>query len=169
MAFFPYENYRFTTQLSPDEILKRLNEHVEIQKKGSWFIGPSASKPYSGFVDAGGFTIRRNISYRNSFLPTTKGVLEREFSRTRIHVVMRMHTFVVVFMFVWLGLALFGGISVFVASIFTPTFNPVAFIALLIPAAGYLLVTIPFKIESRKTKTFLSEVLLEERLDRLCD
>lgn len=57
---------------------------------------------FLGTVDQGSFSVQRNITYRNSFLPILNGRLERAGTSTLIHVRMSVHPLVLMSMFVWM-------------------------------------------------------------------
>src|SRR5688572_24540789 len=103
MKFFPYENFYLTTQLQPNEVVSKIQENVSPRSRNIFQWKSDRTRPYQGLLDNNEFRISRIIRYRNSFLPIIKGEILKSLDGTRIHLKMRMHFFVYVFMFVWLG------------------------------------------------------------------
>jgi hypothetical protein len=60
--------------------------------------------PFIGTVYEDSFRVRRDIRYRNSFLPMVWGRLESIPSGTRVFVTMFIHPLVALFMVFWLGM-----------------------------------------------------------------
>jgi len=109
MKYLPFENITYNTLLNPDEILKRLSEIIEpkktIRMKG--MFGNNDHKPYEGRIIKNTFSINRIIAYRNSFIPTIKGIIKKDTNGTKVTVKMRLHEVAMVFMFIW-----FGGVGI---------------------------------------------------------
>ncbi|NEQ53189.1 MAG: hypothetical protein F6K11_24140 [Leptolyngbya sp. SIO3F4] len=164
MKYLPFENITYKTQLDPDEILKRLSEVIEpkktIRMKG--MFGNNNHKPYEGRISKNIFIINRIITYRNSFIPTIKGIIEKDNDGTKIHVKMRLHEVAMVFMFIW-----FGGVGIalliFLVSMFNDQhFEPIILIPFGMLIFGYVLVTAGFKYESIKSKKYLTQLFEAE-------
>ncbi len=66
---------------------------------------PGNTPPFVGQVSDTGFTLYRDIRYRNSFLPRIRGRIESCPEGSRIDVTMNLHPFVAVFVFVWLWIS----------------------------------------------------------------
>ena len=165
MSYLPYENITFKTALNPEEVQSRLAEAIQPNRtfsmKGVW--GSKNHKPYEGSINGMSFNISRIIGYKNSFLPSIKGNIEKDFPGTAIHVKMRLNPFVLVFMFVWcggVGLALIAVISV---SIRNGTIEPTILVPLAMLLFGYGLTTGGFKYESKRSKKDLAELFEAER------
>ncbi len=75
--------------------------------------------PFIGTVQDDSFKMRRDIRYRNSFLPTIRGRLISIPTGTRVQVTMFLHPLVAAFMVVWLG---FSGHAALVNSSGPPIF-----------------------------------------------
>src|SRR5688572_9627354 len=101
MKYLPTENITYKTRLSVDAVFKRLEEQVA-PAQSFGIPGGTVSKNYEGEIRPPGFFIKRIIRYQNSFLPRIKGTIEQDFGGTRIHVKMRLHPFVSIFMSIWL-------------------------------------------------------------------
>lgn len=170
MMLLPYECLTIETRLSPEEARRKLTSVVEPR---SWFRSfGSGHKPYQGEVSGYEFKVTRVILYRNSFLPVIKGEIHPEGNGSAIHITMRPHILVLVFVAVWLGyagylfLSYLGDIILSSLQIHTAQIYP---IVLLAPGAllvfGYALLMGGFKLESVKSKAFFQE-LFEARSTR---
>lgn len=164
MKYLPFENITYKTQLDADEILKRLSEIIEpkktIRMKG--MFGSNDHKPYEGRIRKNTFSINRIIAYRNSFLPTIKGIIKEDANGTKVNVKIRLHEVAMVFMFIW-----FGGVGIallfFLAGMFNDqNFEPLILIPFLMLIFGYVLVTGGFKYESIKSKKYLAQLFEAE-------
>jgi len=60
--------------------------------------------PFTGIVDDDSFRVRRDIRYRNSFLPLVWGRFISTPTGTRVNVIMFIHPLVALFMVFWLGI-----------------------------------------------------------------
>jgi len=127
-------------------------------------FGSSDHKPYEGSVNGNSFSITRIIVYRNSFLPRINGIIEKDFNGNKINVKMRLHVFVIVFMFIW-----FGGIGIGCLAVLatgfkfgSQNFEPMSLIPFGMLIFGYALVTGGFKYESIKSKKYLAQLFEAE-------
>ncbi len=159
MKFLPAEDMVFSSRMKEDEIIKRISENLEPPKTIRWGrFTASDTKPYEGQVYKNKFRMNRIIRYRNSFLPQISGYITQNHSGTQIHVKMRLHLLVIIFLFLWGGGLLAGSLA-FLSQNFN---NQVSGLLYLIPigvlAVVYLLPTLAFKYESSKTKTFLQQL-----------
>ncbi len=166
MKYLPFENITYQTKLETEEILNRINEIIEPKKtfRMTGIFGSSDHKPYEGSINGNTFNLTRIISYRNSFLPRIKGDIVKDFGRTKVNVKMRVNTFVIVFMFIWLGGVGIGCLAV-LASGFKfggQNFEPMTLIPFGMLIFGYALVTGGFKYESLKSKKYLAELFEAE-------
>lgn len=107
MAFY---SFHLSVPAQPDVVAERIRKVVSPAPDfwgvlaSSWkFRAPSGS-PFLGTVDNLSFRIRRNIHYRNSFLPMIRGKIVPTPTGSRLDVYMFMHPFSLVFMSLWLGL-----------------------------------------------------------------
>ena len=174
MKIIPNEKLIYKTDLSKEEILKRLEQEIEpkqwLRMKG--IFGNKNHKAYEGEIKDNYFHIKRIISYHNSFLPQIEGTVEEnreekeEGNRkaTYIHLTMRLHTFVLVFMIISLSCMFLG--SLFIMSIsFFETENKSTFgLASLVPLLMILILVVvgflAFNYERDKSKKFF-ETLFE--------
>jgi len=157
MKLLPFENIIYKTNLSESEVIKRLNDSIEPEKTLRInLFGNKSTRPYEGCISKKQFKINRIISYRNSFLPRIKGTIQTDTQGTSIHVKMRLHLTVIIFLTIWCGGVGAGFITFLSYSIFSNEFNPgiLGTIGMLIFA--YVLTMGGFKFESKKSKSYLS-------------
>lgn len=162
MGFLPFERFTLHSNLRPDDILYRLCENVEPERtfrfRGFFFSGNS--KPYEGSVDQDGtFSIRRLINYRNSFLPVIEGVVENEGRGSRVKVKMRLNTFVLVFISIWLGIVGIVSVVMLIVAIRSGVLDQGTVIPLGMFLFGAVLTVLAFKFESTRSKRDLAELL----------
>lgn len=166
--FLPFENHVLTTKLSTLEVLKRIEDNMEPDYANIFAFNRKFAKPYSGHTQGLTFTMRRNINYRNSFLPVISGRIETFSRETEIRIKMRLHSFVAFFASFWLGIVGLVCIGVVIAGllhfpvVLHDGFSPAALAPFGMFAFGYLLTTLSFKSESKKSLQFLSGLLESE-------
>ncbi|MGB8918322.1 MAG: hypothetical protein WCC89_15810 [Candidatus Sulfotelmatobacter sp.] len=73
-----------------------------------WWSRDPTSPPFVGIVDDDSFRVRRDIRYRNSFLPLVRGRFISTHTGTRVNVIMFIHPLVALFMVFWLGTVGYG-------------------------------------------------------------
>jgi len=78
---------------------------AEVEPARWWRIG-GGSKSFQGDVGADAFDVQRVISYRNSFLPQIHGAIRADARGSRVSVEMSVSPSVLVFLLVWVGIAL---------------------------------------------------------------
>jgi len=164
MAFIPWENIEYKTNSTMEEIINRINSIIE--PKGMFWIfflkKYSYGKPYQGEINENKFKIRRIIIYANAFLPFIEGKIIENNGKRLIKIKMRCNYFVIGFMTIW-----FGGILILLLNNIIKTDSIIEIISYVIGSLifiilGYLIITIPFKIESKKSKKILNELFIEE-------
>lgn len=167
-SWLPFDRYTLVTALKVEEVMRRLEANVAPKPKTSLLVvqryGQKQSptdKPYTGTVIGQHFEIWRVINYKNSFLPMVKGEVSHFLGETEIKVKSSPHIAVLIFSACWMSMVFIGCLGVtfvFIKDGFEPP--------LLIPFAmlifGSLLFTIPYKLEAKKTKQFLLELLESE-------
>ncbi|MEO6521027.1 MAG: hypothetical protein ABIN91_05085 [Mucilaginibacter sp.] len=147
------------TSLTPDEILERLALNVNTDQRVNWFTNDSNNDYlYEGRISSQKFDIKRVINYRNSFNPQIKGTISTEKSGCRIQIVMSLHPAVLVFMCMWMGGLLIGGISIMVSQIIEQKFQPASLFIIAMFLFGYVLTTGGYKYESNDSIRFLNEM-----------
>jgi hypothetical protein len=105
----PLYRFHIDSMLTTQEVLQHIRALTR-DAPGAWqSIKESftdrreSSVPFIGGVDGNTFHLRRDIRYRNSFLPQLKGHVEANAGGSRIFVTMHLHPVVGVFMLIWLG------------------------------------------------------------------
>lgn len=156
MKYLPFERIIYKTNLSEQEVIKRLSEFVEPKK---FSLGRTSTKEYEGLVNNDRFEINRIINYRNSFLPQIIGTIQKNNDRTQIEITMKLHVLVLVFLIVWCGFTLFFLVGVCFAE---KKISTVLFMPILMLLFAYGLTMLGFKTESKKSKEFLRKNFEEE-------
>jgi hypothetical protein len=156
----PWRRYEIDTHLSADQCVHALQAIVEPRK---WFRSPLAKSPndFEGEVTPRGFSFRRIIQYRNSFLPVISGVFEAGLAGTRVSVSMRPHRFVLAFWIFWMTGVLVCAAAVLFGTVKWLSANTLVFVMML--AFGYLICTIAFGIEAEKARRIITDVLTGRR------
>lgn len=104
------------------------------------------------------FTIKRSISYKNSFIPIIKGTLKNsEFSiqGTQIEIKLRMSIFVMMFGLVWFGVMIFMLLSIIIHLVSDKNSNSETVIPIAMMLFGYFLFTGSFSYEAAKARKLL--------------
>jgi hypothetical protein len=160
MLLLPQEILVYRSTLGIQQIHERLVTYVEPQING--FVGwkKKRQKQYEGTVDRNGFEITRIIGYRNSFLPVISGRIKATESQTVITITMRLHLFVRVFLTIWCGMAILFLVIYITKSIQERLFDPATLLPIALLIFMYSLTTRSFKMESKKAKEDLLEMLL---------
>jgi YD repeat-containing protein len=106
MAFY---SFQLSVPAQPDVVAERIRRVVSSAPTfwgtlaSSWKRPQAPSSPFLGSVENLTFRIRRNIQYRNSFLPMIRGKINPTPTGSRVNVFMYMHPFSLVFMLIWFG------------------------------------------------------------------
>lgn len=98
MKLIPYSVFKIDTEISSAEVLRR----IEVCTGKKKFFDFNPSHEFNGRVDEKGFVVTKNITYRNSFLPVITGKVENKSNGAQVEISMRLHFFVICFMFFWL-------------------------------------------------------------------
>ena len=164
MAFFPWENIEYKTNLTKDEIINRIDSVVEPKGVfGVYFFKKySYGKPYDGEIYENGFKIKRISIIGNSFKPIIVGSIIEENGQNIINIKMRLHYIVIGFMTIWFG----GVLSILLNNIIKAK-SSVEILSgiiggLIFLIFGYLIMTIPFKLESIKSKKYFKELFCKK-------
>jgi hypothetical protein len=152
MKLIPYEKFQINTDLSSVELVKRIKTFTGEKT----FFNFNPSHEFSGHVNEYEFEITKNISYRNSFLPIIEGKIEQKTTGTQVTISMRLHLFVMCFMFVWFSGVGIGCITLFakVDEFSLPMLIPFGMLIF-----GVALVSGGFWFEASKQKRRLIELL----------
>ncbi len=103
MDIIPYANVIYRSDLSVEEIIKRLNEITEPYKPFN--LKHAFSKPFEGEISDQSFSIRRILDNRflkwnrpGIFKPILKGKIRKGIFGTTIHVTMKLDMFPSIFL-----------------------------------------------------------------------
>ena len=151
----PWRAFDIETRWSPEVAAVALRRAID---EGSLLFGRGETASFVGHVRGplgpfAEFTFKRRITYRNSFLPVIRVVVEpgRD-GGTRLRVTMRLHFFVIAFMSVWMTGAIagaLGGLSAAMAG------NAHGLGALVFPLFGVGMAVVPFALEAREARKLL--------------
>ena len=160
MKFLPYDDIEIYSPLSPAQIQSILEQEVTKQKPFGFGFKSSASDPYFyGFTGNHQFKLHRNISYRNSFLPTITGSISNDLSGSKIVAKMRLTTFVLIFISFWLTGVLTACIFMTTKSVSEGNYGAEILVPFGMLLFGYGLSMGAFHYEARKAKEKLLELL----------
>jgi len=175
MTFLPFENITYKTKLGEDEVLRRLHDlTVPTDKLRFQLSGQNASKPYSGDINGGQFTIKRIIKYVNSWLPVIHGTVTRDTGGTIINVKMKLSTWVTVLSFIWIAFMSVGSFLSLTPGTFYQFYTDFDYsygkhlekFAHWLPVGlimfWYIMTMGAFKYESRKSKKDLQNIFVSE-------
>jgi len=155
MAFIPYENINYETELKFHEIIKILNSIIEPRKIIRILsIFNDNLKPYEGEINNNKFKICKIIRYRNSFNPIIYGTINNENNVTKINLKMKLHSFVKIFMIIWLGFTCITFLTGLIGLILNTEAKYSLPFGIGMMVFGYLLMTFGFKYESKKSKEY---------------
>jgi len=114
MKLFPKEQIILTTVLSRDSVLQRISNSIEVEKDFKLFSSTNGKKAFQGRVSLNNFTIKRNLTYRNSFLPITFGQVYGTSLGSQINLTIKMGKFQFFAFVIWtILLGIFSIFSLF--------------------------------------------------------
>jgi hypothetical protein len=154
----PYERLVIETMLTRGEVAARLRE-VTAPGRRLRFRSSAPEMVFQGTVSDRVFRITRVIDYRNSFLPVVRGRIEDAPAGARVEVSMRLHPAVFGFMLFWFGFLTIILVVIVAIAAIEQTFSPFFVVPLGMFAFGYALTTGGFKVESRRSRERLEEIL----------
>lgn len=113
----PFYRFHIDVDVPPQVVVERLRSIV--RDRPTWResfrrmrpFGNQVTAPFIGSVFDESFKLRRDILYRNSFLPMIWGHIMPNGVGARVSVTMFIHPLVAVFMIFWLGVVAFGAVS----------------------------------------------------------
>ena len=165
--YLPLENLIYETKLSKEQVLKKLADSVEAEKPMEFGMqNNSYSKLYVGEVGNSNFEISRVVTFRNSFLPQITGEVYSDIDGAKIKVKMLPHSFVVMFMSIWLGISFLVGL-VLTYSAFTQEFTAQFLIPFVLFFVGIAVFFGAFKVESKISIEDLSKIFEAEKIEEL--
>ena len=145
--------FMIETKKSKDEILQIIGDNTHIRT--SVFGFSEGNTYFEGKVSENSFKIFRCIHYRNSFLPLIIGTIEAHEYGSTINIRMRMAISVIIFLVVWFT----GVITACLIFPFAGFPMPAALVPYIMLVFGILLVIIPNRIEAKKAREKLEELL----------
>jgi hypothetical protein len=160
-SLIPFDSLTITTSLTFSETLQRLDEVVTPPKlfRITLPFGPPPAKPYEGTISGNTFKISRIITGRNSFLPMIEGEIYSQPFGCSIKIRMSLHNIVLAFMILWLWTTGFIGMFSLCVWIVDRSVGPIFIPILGMFLFGWFLCLIPFKIEAKAARKFLSVLL----------
>lgn len=111
MAFY---SFHLNVPAQPDVVAERIRRVVGPAPNfwgtfsSSWRVSRPGEAPFLGSVDNLSFQVRRNIHYRNSFLPMIRGKIVPTPTGSRVDVFMYIQPFSLAFMVLWIGFLVFA-------------------------------------------------------------
>src|SRR5665213_3260484 len=103
----PFYSFHLSVPARPDVVAERVRRMVSPAPTvlgalaSRWRRSQTPPSPFLGSVENLTFKIRRNIQYRNSFLPIIRGKVIPTPTGSTVNVFMYMHPFSFVFMLFW--------------------------------------------------------------------
>jgi len=155
----PFYAFHIDVPAQPDVVAERVRAAVADVPtfwqsiKSSWKGPRPSGRPFLGNVEGRSFRIRRDINYRNSFLPLIRGRIVPTPSGSRVNVFMFMHPFTFMFMIFWFGFLVASLSKVLDANV-ARTYIPLAMIVF-----GLVLSLGGFFFEALKVMPLLSEAV----------
>ena len=150
----PFYGFQIEVDVPPPVVIERLRSIVRDQPtfleslRKMRAFGSLGGAPFIGTVQDESFKIRRDIRYRNSFLPMIWGRVRPNGVGTRLYVTMFIPPFAAFLMILWLGRVGFGAVSARSVSSMIPAGMFIFGVALILGA---------FIPEAIKAKRFISE------------
>lgn|GEM_PF-1491988 len=159
MKFWPSDSFVVKTQMSPEDIVKKMDSVVE---KRSGFHWPGRTKRFRGEVSQDGFKIRRIIYYRNLSRPVVRGEFLPREQGTEVVVRMDLSWLANVMMTLWLIFAcFFAWPPVFLLVTGRLLDSARALLPLVVPFIALFFHFAGFWYEARKQRKMLTELLGE--------
>jgi len=155
----PIYRFKIEARLTSQATIARIKEMVgprrSFLEQGFW-AGGDARPPFIGKVEGDSFRVRRDIRYRNSFLPLIWGRITNQPMGTRVSVTMYIHPIVALFMLVW-----FSGVVAGVTAFSNPM-HPLLIVPVGLLVFGIALVCVGFFPEAIKSRRLLEQSLSEQ-------
>ena len=159
----PFYRFEIDVNAPPPVVVERLRAIVRGKLsfwesvRQSFPFNQAEGPPFIGSVQDDSFKMRRNIRYRNSFLPMIRGTIASYGVATRVSVTMFLHPIVAIFMIFWLG-------SIASVAISHPTMSPIPWFML---AFGVALTVGGFIPEAIKAKRLIAEAVSDHAIAAL--
>ncbi|MDO7083972.1 hypothetical protein WNY51_13740 [Pseudocolwellia sp. AS88] len=97
MKVIPYDSFTIDTTNPPEIIVTNISKNIGSKNFGLF----EAGNEYKGSITDNRFTIQKNISYQNSFLPIIQGEITLTDKGSSVNITMRPHALVLCFMSIW--------------------------------------------------------------------
>ncbi|WP_026470715.1 hypothetical protein [Alkanindiges illinoisensis] len=147
MKLIPYFVYKKISDRRRDEIIQFLKSNSTADDYSLFTHQKTNNLLISRMITDNNFIVRRNINYRNSFLPIALGRIIEINNKTYINISVRMHWLIIIFSTIWFTPLFFA----FIALLYIDTVS-IEFIlgvfGLII--GGYLLIQVSFWFEAQK-------------------
>ncbi|GAA4360922.1 hypothetical protein [Kangiella marina] len=155
MKIIPYDKFDIELSSRPDEVLDIISNVTESDKLFKF----SEGKEFSGSITENGFVIRKNITYRNSFLPIIEGEVKPSYDGILVTITMRLHTAVLCFMCFW-----FTGVGIACINVLAnlDNFSNNSLIPFGMLLFGLGMVIFGFGLEAPKQKNRIVNLLTEQ-------
>jgi hypothetical protein len=155
----PYYNFQLQVSLPPEAVAERIRAITSAKPAGFFAQARTVwsgigSNVFLGEVHGDSFSLQRNISYRNSFLPQIKGKVFQGGGGTTVDVRMCLNPFAAIFMLIWLG-----GVGSAAVSILYD--DAMSLVPLGMFVLGLVLTAAGFFPEAFKAKRLLTDLLRE--------
>jgi hypothetical protein len=165
-VIFPSRDLVLLSPLPPAQALAALQAKVQPTPRWRDRLYRNGTGGFTGTAEGGHFYLRRDINYRNSFLPRLQGTIEtdRQTGGSRIAVRMELQKPVRIFMGVWLLCVGGFGIPLAIAAL-THRLQPPQndWMGVVMPSFmlvfGLVLPHFGFRPEAAKAQDFLTETL----------
>jgi hypothetical protein len=153
VSWLPYHQFEINSPLPLASALDAIRTRTEPVKWFRWRWPSSRNDDrFEGEVTNNGFTVRRIIGYRNSFLPEITGAIAAAGRGSRIVITMKPHALVIVFAALWCA-------GVIAAAIATLNYDPrFVWLPLLMLVFLYLMVMGGFWFEANKQEPVLRHI-----------
>ena len=162
MNLLPYQDVSFRSGLNAAEVSKKLRGYIKPETAtNSGYWGTRNTKEYEGEVGENKFKIQKIIQSLYSVIPVISGTFIQESGGTKINMKMRLSTIPLIAVCAFGGLAIVLFIAISISTYFWAHLNfgfliPLGFMTFL-----YLMVTIAFNLECRKSVRDF-KILLED-------
>jgi len=118
-----------------------------------------STKYFKGLALNYAFELEPDVTYRNGFIPQIKGTISKYNNGSIVSVRMTLMPFAIIFVVFASLFILVAGISFTIMAIENNNVKPYIFLPYLMLLFIYILATLAFKSESRKSKDILSNIL----------
>jgi hypothetical protein len=160
----PYKRISILTNKTIQEATSILQRNTT--KRAYFKMFKDTSAFFEGDVSPVGFSLNRLIHYNNSFIPQIDGRFVKNDKGLQIQVNMHLHTFTMIFCMIWIILVFIfflAFIQSMISSIRYFKLNELSnFIPFFLLLFGYLIFTVPFKIEAKIAENKFYELFCDD-------